>query len=158
MLHNNSIFYRWSVSEFEFKEKNKQWFWIVGLVALSLIVLSVFLENYLLGFLILLGTFLMFTQANKQPLELSIEISEEGIRIKDNMHRYEEISAFWMKETDDEEVKLILLTSEAMTPIESIMVPSDIDPMELREFLLSYIQEEEVRESYTERFMKIIGF
>lgn len=158
MLHNNSILYTWNVSEFEFKKKSNGWYWLVGLVVLILVALAVFLENYLLGFLLILGVVLMMSQANKQPIDIKIEISEEGIRIDSTMHKYEDINAFWLKEKKDDEVLLILHTSEAMTPIESFHVPPEIDPLELRELLLNYIQEEEIRESYTKRFMNIIGY
>jgi hypothetical protein len=158
MLHNNSIFYTWNVSEFEFKKKNNAWFWLVGLVVLALVALAIFLENYLLGFLLILGVILIMSQANKQPINIKIEISEEGIRIDSAMHKYEDIHAFWLKEKENDEVILILHTSEAMTPIESFHVPPEIDPLELRELLLNYIEEEEIRESYTKRFINIIGY
>ena len=158
MLHNNTITYAWQVSEFEYKEKKRNWYWIVGIIALALIVVAVIMNNYLLGFLVLLGAFLMFTQSTQQPLDLDIEISEQGINIHDKMHRFETIQAFWMKETKSEEVMLILLTSQNMTPLESLIIPPEIDPLELREYLLEFIPEEELRQSYTERLMDIIGF
>ena len=158
MLHNNTIVFAWQVSEFEFKEKKKNWYWVVGLIALALMLVGVLMDNYLMSFLILLGAFLMFSQAPKQPMDLDIEISEEGINIHDTMHKFETIQAFWIKEHDDGSVRLILMTSQMMTPLESIMVPPEIDPLELREYLLEFIPEEELRQSYTERIIDRIGF
>jgi hypothetical protein len=158
MLHNKTVQYKWQTSEFEFKEKKKNWFWLVGFAGFVLVVIAVLMTNYLLAFLIVLGVFLMFTQANSQPLDIDVEISEKGVSIHETMHSFETIRAFWLKETKDEEVMLILLTSQTMTPIESVIVPEDIDPLELREYLLEFIPEEELRESYTDRLMKTIGF
>ncbi len=158
MLHNNTITYSWTVPEFEFRSKSKQWYWIVGAVAIILIVLAVVLKNYLLGFFILLGTFLVFTHSTHEPKELEVEISMDGIRVQENMHRYDTIRAFWMKELNTGEVVLILLTSQNMTSLISVAVPPNIHPLELREFLLQYIEESELREPLTEKLIKVIGF
>lgn len=158
MLHNNTIAYSWYVPEFTYQEKTKNWYWIVGLVALGLIILSLFMRNYLLGFFVLIGTFLMFTQATKQPKEILIEVSESGINIDTDLHKYETIKAFWIQEQRGGEFMLILLTSQIMTPLQSIMLPPDLDPMLFREFLLEFLPEEKLRQSYTERLMHMIGF
>ena len=158
MLHNNTIAYSWQTSEFQYKEKKKNWYWILGIVTFALIITAVVMDNYLLAVLVTIGAVLIVNQSKQQPLDLEIEISEQGITIHDTAHSYESIRAFWMKENKENEVMLILLTSQAMTPLVSIIVPEEINPVELRDYLLNYIKEEELRQSYTERIIKKIGF
>lgn len=157
MLHDNTIEYIWEIKEFEYQEKKKNWYWLVGFVAVLLIAVAIIMSNVLLALLILIGTILIFGQANKEPLVMNVEISNHGIKIHESFHEYETIQAFWMKEKEDH-VVLILLTSERMTPLQSLEIPANIDPLELREYLLQYIEERELRESYTEKIMNHIGF
>lgn len=158
MLHDNTIEYIWEVSEFEFKEKKKNWYWLIGLVAVLLMTVSVLMSNYLLTFLILIGTLLMFAQANKEPITMDVEISNHGIKIHQTMHEYPSIQSFWIKQKEEGNYVLILMTSERMTSLQSVNIPSHINPLELREFLLTYINEQELRESYTDKLINTIGF
>ncbi len=158
MLHDNTIEYIWEISEFEFKEKKKNWFWLVGLGSVILMIISVLMTNFLLTFLILIGTVLMFTQANKAPITMDVEISNHGIKIHHIMHEYPTIQSFWIKKREDGNHVLILMTSQRMTALQSIAIPSNINPLELREFLLKYIDEQELRESYTDKLINTIGF
>lgn len=156
MLHKNTILYSWKSPEFEHQPKSKQWYWMFAGFALALVVLAIVLQNYLLAFFIVLGTFLVFTHASHETKDLEIEISLDGIRIEEKMHRYENLRAFWIKQRDENTAVLILLTSQNMTSLESIVIPNEIEPLELREFLLDHIEEIKLRESLTEKLMTFI--
>jgi hypothetical protein len=158
MLHNNTIIYSWQTSEFQFAEKKKNWYWILGIIAFAIIIIAIMVSNYLLAVLIAIGTILIVKQSRQQPLDLDIEISEQGINIHDTMHTYESIRSFWIKEKKDGEVILILLTSQAITPLISVVIAPEIDPLEVRDYLAEIIPEEELRQSYTEQIIKKIGF
>ena len=158
MIHNNTILYSWQTSEFEYQEKKKNWFWILGLVALGIIIIAIAMANYLLAVLIGIAAVLMVNQSQRQPVELEIEISEQGINIHGSMHTFETIRAFWIKEKKDGQHILILLTSQPLTPLLSIPMDNDINPMELRDYLIEFIPEEELRQSYTEQIIEKIGF
>lgn len=157
MLHNNSVIYSWTVPGFQHQEKSKRWYWMFSIFALALVTLAIVLANYLLAFFIVLGSFLIFVHARSDAHEISVEMSLEGIRIQETLHRYENLRAFWIKQKEDDTAILILLTSQNMIPLESVSIPESIDLLELREFLLENIEEIELRESYTEKFMKFIG-
>lgn len=157
MLHTNTIVYSWQTPESVSQEKKKNWYWILGLIALAVIVVAILMTNYLLVVLVVIGVVMIVKQSQRKSESLNIEISEEGINIHDTFHPYESIRSFWIKEKEDGEVILILLTSQAITPLLSVTVPPEIDPLELREYLLDFIVEEELRQSYTERIIEKIG-
>ncbi len=158
MLHRESIAYSWEAPEFEFKEKNKKWYWAVGLVALLLIGLAIYFENYLFGFLILIGGFLMFRLSTKQPLLMNIEISEQGVKIDETLFSYEDILAFWIGENKNKEPILLLATNKPITPILSLRIHPEIDLMEMREYLLHFVEEQKLKEPFTNQFIDRIGF
>jgi len=158
MLHKETIAFSWETSEYEFKEKRKDWYWIVGTVALALIVLAVILQNYLFAFLIAIGAFLMISLAAKKPLSLPVEISEHGVKVFNEAYTYDSIFNFWITYNKKNEPLLLLLTDRRVSPVISLTINADIDSMELREYLLNFIEEQEMKQSLTDRIIDIIGF
>lgn len=158
MLHNETIVFSWETSEFEFKEKRKDWYWIVSILALVLIGIAIYLNNYLFAFLIGIGAFLMINLASKEPLSLPIEISEHGVKIYNEMHSYETLHQFWITYNKKQEPMLLLLSDRKISPIISIVIDDEIDPMDVREYLGEFIEEQEMKESLTDRIIDRIGF
>lgn len=158
MLHKESIEFIWESPEFEFKEKTKRWYWFVGLAVLILIILAIVFKNYLFGFLILIGGFLMFSLATKKPMVLPIEISQHGIKVHDEMYPYVDISTFWIGENKKKEALLLFASKRKIAPIISIVIEPHINIMQLREYLLEFIEEQEMREPFTDKLIDRIGF
>lgn len=158
MLHKETIAFSWETPEFTFKEKRKDWYWIVGSAALALIILAIVLQNYLFAFLIAIGAFLMISLAAKEPLSLPIEISEHGIKVYKEIYTYDSIFTFWISYDKNDEAILILLTDRKVSPIVSLNIHEEIDVMELREYLLHFLEEQEIKESLTDRIIDKIGF
>lgn len=158
MLHNETISFFWETIEFEFKEKRKDWYWIVGVVALGLIITAIVIENYLFAFLVGMSAFLMINLAAKKPLSLSVEISEQGIKIYNEMYSYETLYSFWITYNKDDTPLLLLLSDRPVSPIISLTIDEDINLLELREYLSQFIEEQEMKESLTDRIITKIGF
>lgn len=158
MLHNETIAFSWETIEFEFKEKRKDWYWIVGIIALVLIVIAIILQNYLFAFLIGISGFLMVNLATKQPLSLPVEISQQGIKVYNDLYKYESLYGFWVSYNKKEEPILLLLSDRRISPIVSLSIHPEINLMELREYLSEFIDEKEMKESLTDRIIERIGF
>jgi len=158
MLHTETITFSWDSPEFEFKEKRKDWYWILGIVAVLVIVAAVLLHNYLFGFLVLIAAFLMLRLSTHSPLDLSIEVSQHGIKIHNEMYPYESIKQFWISYNKDNQAILLLLTAQKITPMVSVVIDQRIDLMELRGYLGEFIAEEEMKESLADRIIHSIGF
>ncbi len=158
MLHKESIEFTWDSLEFEYKEKTKKWYWITAIVILLFIVGAILLKNYLFAFLILLGGFLMFVLSTKQPLILPVEVSEHGIKIHDEMYPYTHIESFWIGENRNGDALLLIKTDKKITPLLSITIDPRIDIMQLREYLLYFIDEQYMKEPVTDRLINKIGF
>jgi len=158
MLHSETIAFAWETDEFEFKEKRKDWYWIVGAVGVILIIIAIIMHNYLFAFLIGIGGFLMITLASKQPLSMPVIVSEKGVQIYDDMYNYESLFGFWITTNKKGEPVLLLLSDKRISPIVSIIIDDEIDPMDVREYLLQFIEEQEMKESLTDRIIDRIGF
>ena len=158
MLHKETIAFEWEIIEYDFKQKRKDWYWIVGFTAIILIAVGIFLENYLFSFFVLLGGFLMINMASKEPLSIPVQISQHGVKLGNMFLDYETISAFWISENAEGEKMLLLLTENRISPVMSLIIDQNIEPLEMREYLLNFIEETEIRESLTNRIIKKIGF
>lgn len=158
MLHKETIAFSWMVPEFEVKERRRNWHWIAGIIALLLVILSIIMSNYLLGFLIVLGAFIGYQLLHAEPLDLNVEISEHGIKYHNELLRYESISAFWISQNMNQKPVLILATDRSLSPKISILIPVGISIRDLREYLVEYIEEQEIQESFTDRFIEWVGF
>lgn len=157
-LHNESLTFSWESPEFEYRDKNKSWYWAVALLGLVLIALAIILHNYLFAFFVVLAVFLTIVLAKKQPLNLAVEISEQGIRIEKTLYPYPKLYAFWIKYNQKQEPILLLLSEQRVTPLISVIIDPSIDLMQLRDFLNTYIEEQEMTEPVTNRVMERIGF
>lgn len=158
MLHKETIMFSWETPEFETKTKRKDWYWIVGIVAVVLIILALILKNYLFAFLIGIGAFLMIHLSTKEPLPMEVQISKRGIKIHENLYTFESMNAFWIKENKKQERVLLILSDQETAPLVSITINEMIDVMELREFLLEFVEEREMTSSLTDRIIDKIGF
>ncbi len=158
MLHKESVEFFWESPEFEFKEKSKQWYWYVGIITVLFIVLAIVFKNYLFGFLILIGGFLMFALATKEPMILPVEVSQHGVRVHEDMYAYTTISAFWVGENKNNEPILLLASSRKIAPIISLIIEPHINIMQLREYLLEFIEEVEMKEPLADKIIDRIGF
>lgn len=159
MLHNETIQFIWETPEFDFKEKSKQWYWIVGVAGIAIIILAIILKNYLFAFFALVGIVLMFLLSNREPMTVGVEVSEQGIKIHDEMFPYERLHAFWIRYNRNQEPILLLLSEKRITPLLSVRINDrQIQPAELRAFLSEFIPEQEMQESVTNRVIDRIGF
>jgi hypothetical protein len=158
MLHNETIAFAWETHEFEFKEKRKDWYWIVGAAAVILIVVAVIMQNYLFAFLIGIGAFLMINLAARQPLAMPVTISEKGIQLHKDMYSYESLFGFWITYNKKDQPILLLMSDQRISPIVSIPVDEEVELLELREYLSTFIEEQEMKESLTDRIIDKIGF
>lgn len=120
---------------------------LVAILAGSLI--AILLSNNLLAGIIIIGGTLLFYLSRREPDEVTLEISERGIKQNEQLYPYEQIEAFWI--TDSEPTKqthLLLLTNRNLFPLLSVPLPDGIDVINLRKFLQNFIEEQELKEPW----------
>ena len=94
--------------------------------------------------------------ALKHPKELVIEISKDGVSINGSLVDYKSITSFWLDETG-KQTKLLILVKTSFVP--AIALPLvGVSSEQVREALLPYSKEEEIRESRSIALFEKIGF
>ena len=176
MPHENTILATWEISEYEERVRSNDWYWIVGFVALACIIIAILWHNYLFAGIILISTTLIVVYSIRRPRMIEIQISTEGIKIAHNYYPFQEIQAFWIVEqtvaptiapeattqavSEGLEVKyhLLLATKSMYHPFVKVSLPTEMNPFELREFLLQFIEEREITEPLGYKISERLGF
>lgn len=154
---NNRI--RWTGYEFEYKEKTNDWFWAVGILVVSISIISFIYDNAIFGLFILLAGVMIFMTAKRPPRLIDYELTDKGLMINDKTYSHMDFRAFCVTEGKYSAPKLLLRASKIVNPILVITIETDyVEADVVRDFLLDYIPEEKIDEPLSLRFMEFLGF
>ena len=147
---------RWSAYEHEHIERGSDWFWALGIVAVSVALVSVLFHDVLFAILILIAAGILGMLANVPPEMTSFELSERGIRVGDKIHRFEDVISFWVEEHGVEHPLLLVDTVKFMSP--NLIIPlENVDPGAVRAFLRERASEIPMREPFAHKILEFFG-
>lgn len=147
----------WEAPEHRHTDKGNDWFWALGIVALSAAVVALLFKNFLFALLIVIGAGTMSLLAAKPPRVLSFTLTQRGILIDGSLYPYQMLVAFWIQDREGNHPLLIVDSSRFLTP--HLLIPlEEIDPDVVREYLLKHLPEEELSEPFGQRLAEFFGF
>jgi hypothetical protein len=158
MLHQDTTEFSWKMHAYEHREKSTDWYWALGIIVVVGSAIGFITGNLLFGFLILLGGILVGLLASKKQDPLSIAISVTGFSVNGSFINFQDTVAFWMYRNPFGTKKLLFKTRKNFNTLISIPISDDVTASELREFLLQYVPEQELQESFTDLLLERIGF
>jgi hypothetical protein len=136
-------------------EKSIEWYWSVGIVSLGIIITSILLRNYIFSLFLVIASFTLMLHASKKPRDIEIMINEEGVTLDNYFYPYSSIDSFWVDL--NEPAKLLLKSKKSMMPFIAVPI-HDNNPEELREFLLNFLDEEVLEDTFFHKVMERLGF
>lgn len=148
----------WKAMEHSHSEKSSDWFWAVGIISIAGAVLAIFFGNLLFGLIILLAAFNGIMQGHTKPQVVLYEITRSGIKINETLYPYSSLESFWVI---DEEINDRILVRSQKLLVPFLVLPFDstkVNPDEIRDYLLEYLNEEELEEPLSQIFMERLGF
>jgi len=154
--NDDKILISWTAPEFIRYEKGRGWYIGLGFISLALIIIALFMQNYLFALIIAMAAFLIYVQAVKRPKEITFIISGEGITINDKTYPISDIRSFWIFE--EPELRYISLLSKRLTQPHMSLPLADQDPQSIRRALLNFIQEKKQEETFSEIIVRKIRF
>jgi hypothetical protein len=158
MIHEDTIEFSWDTYEYEHREKSADWYWALGILVVVGATIAFITKNFLFGFLLLLGGFMMGLFASKKNDPISVEISVRGVSLNGKTMNFADIKAFWMYRNPFGIRKLVMKTNRNFAPMVSLPIPDDMRATDLREFLLTKVPEQELKESFVDLLLERIGF
>ncbi len=147
---------RWEAYEHEHIERGSDWFWALGIIAACGAITSIIFGNFLFALVIAAAAFTIGLIAKHPPVLHEFEINDKGIRIGNDLHAYASIISFWVDE-ELEEPLLLVDTTKFMAP--NLIIPiGDMDPEEIREYLLQHTKEVPMKEPLAHKILEFFGF
>lgn len=148
----------WETPPHEHKPRSVDWYWALGIFAVSAAALAVIFSDYLFAVVILLAAFSIGIYSSREPKLSHIELSDRGIRIDGKRYQYDTLRSFWVDHGEDSGRRQLLITSQKfLMPQIVIPIPEDVLPDRVRALLSKYLAEEEQHESLAQRVAELFG-
>jgi len=147
----------WKALEYKRKEKTADWYWAVILIALAIVVASFFTHNALFAILIIISTVILLSFSITAPRMVEISINQKGITVEKEMYPFATLESFWVESQDEENQKILLKSKKLLMPLITIPL-EEHHHLDVREFLLQYLPEEEMHEPLSQKIMERLGF
>jgi len=147
----------WQAPEYTHYEKNQNWFWITGVIAGILVLLSIIFKNFLFAIIILLGAFTAMMYGARPPELIPFALNSKGLRIKDRLYLYQDLKSFWVSDEYNHR-KIIIESSRLILPHIIVPLPDNVTDAEARDFLLQYLEEVRHEESLIDLIADYFGY
>ena len=149
---------KWEAEEYTYREKTPDWFYALGIIAVSIAGTSIIFKNYLFGILILVATFSLMLFAKRKPSLVSFELNDRGLRINRLLYPYSTLESFWITNHEHGSQKLLVQSKKMLSPLLIIPLGETINQEEIRSHLLNFLKEKEQNEPIAEKIMERLGF
>jgi hypothetical protein len=147
----------WEAHEYVHAEKNRDWYWALGLIAIAGAVAALLFNNVLFAVLIIIASFSLALFASRKPDLVTFTLSQRGVRVDDDLYPFQSLESFGIDETPNKTPKLILKSNKIFSP--GLVIPLEgIHPDEVHDFLLDFLPEGDHAESLSHHLMEYLGF
>jgi hypothetical protein len=148
----------WTTIEYLHQEKTTDWYWIVGIVSLSIAIISVIMNNIIFAILVIVSSFTLALFASRRPKEIEINIDGMGIKIDKILYPYKNLDSFWV-ETRENNDRILLKSQKVFMPLIIVFIEENqVHPIDVRALLLKHLPEEEHSEPFLEKILVYLGF
>ncbi len=146
----------WTTLEYPYREKSSDWYWAVGIIAVSMAITSILFENLLFAIFIILSLFTLLLYSKHRPSVIEVKIGDKGIEEGKLKYPYRNLESFWVEDRYGES-KLILKSLKKTLPYITITI-EEISSDTVRDRLRKYLPEEEHTEPLSKKIMEYLGF
>lgn len=147
----------WEAYEHHHVEKKSDWYWIVGIIIVSIAVASVFLGNALFGIAIMLGGFVMLILAARPPRIIPFAVTQRGIRVADTLYPYTTLEAYYIDEENTIDPELLVRSEKLFMPLLVLPLPGEY-VHEIEAIISQRLPEEHLQEPFANKLLEFFGF
>jgi len=148
---------RWSAYEHEHIVRGRDWYVALGIVAVSIAVTSSLFHDVLFSILILVAAATIALHSRTEPELANFELSDKGIRVNGQLHRFSHIISFWVEDEHAPHRPLLLVdTTKFLAP--NLIIPIEhIDPRVVRAYLKERTNERHMKEPVSHKILEFLG-
>ena len=147
----------WNTLEHPHPEKNKDWFWYLGITAIAGAVLAFYFDNVMFGVFILAGAFALGIKATRKAKEVRVVVTQTGIIMGNYEYPYRNYRSFWIEDDHMHGPRILLHPLSNFLPLLTIPVSEEVDLDHLRDVINDYLDEEFLRESALHHLFDRLG-
>ena len=155
MQSKNRALMAWETPEYIHHDKDKRWYIIAGSVVLFFVLFGIFTGSLsmAIAFLLLAGVYYIMQQ--QKPKQVHVIISEMGIHFGHRYYPYNLIESFWILYHPPQVTTLNIRLVKGVDRNISIELGEEVNPGDLRDYLLTQIPELEGKEeSFTDALVR----
>lgn len=147
----------WDAHEHEHKERSSDWFWAMGIITISVAVVSVIFGNIIFAIFLLTAVFALALFINKVPETVHVIVDERGIT-RDRIHYpYSTLMTFWI-DAEHSHPKILLSSEKIFMPLIVVPLNLDINLEQLAENLSEHLSEKYHTLPFVEKVIEYLGF
>lgn len=151
----NGVLLEWSTLEYEKRELGVGKLLFAGGIALALVLLGILTRNYFFIAVVVLAFFTLIMYLKKEPKELGVAITQDGVYIERRRYEFPKLKSFWIF-NGPELRELSLETNINFSPF--VRVPLGNTGVEkLRAVLSKFLPEEEHKEFISDQIARRLG-
>jgi len=147
----------WTAPEYMHTHKSSDWYWIVGIIAVTILVISILLGDTLFGVFVVFAAFVLSMYASRPPQIVTVTLTHKGIKIKDLFYPYHSLDSFWVEEYELHP-RLLLKSEKRWSPYIIVLLGAEVTADEVQETLRHYLPEEKHSEPFLEKLLIRLGF
>lgn len=152
----NKVLISWKSPEFIRYPRTWLWFFIGGLVDMALLAYAYYESSITMGLVFAILPIVILLEQRKHPEMKEVIFSPYGIKFGARKFPYSEIKKFWILHHPPHINELHILTNNRISPEITIHM-MDVDPVPIRNFLITQISElEGKKEPFLETLIRIL--
>lgn len=147
----------WTALEYEERNRSVDWFWALGIIAVSSAVAAIIYKDYLFGVFIILAAVMLGFFAIRKPETVLFRITPKALELGRDTYPYEKLQSFTILEKDNGESVLLVMSTRSVVPLIAIPL-GEQSPATVRDTLLQYLPEDRHQEPTAHKIMDYLGF
>ena len=148
----------WQAPEYEYKSKTVSWYWMSAIIAMVLIILSLWQKNFLFAVFIFIAELVLIYFSGRFPKIWEFKINEKGIAIGDvKFYEFGQIQAFDIHPFDNEYKELVFRLKPKFSPYLKIFIYVE-DEKKIEERLKKFLEREEFPQSLADTLENFFRF
>lgn len=149
----------WEAFEYDHTPKSADWYWAVGIIAVSITLISILLGNIIFAIVVVVSTFALIVASRRHPHLVTFELNKTGVFIGPDLKPYGTLRSFWVEDNSHLDLQSKLFFKPKSKTGQLIVIPiEEVDPVEVRDFLLHNLLEEKLEEPLMQIIMEKLGF
>lgn len=147
----------WEALEHHHEPKSNDWFWVLGVIAVSAAVAAIVLSNILLALVILIGAAIMAILAKRPPKMVTYAITQRGVRIDNSFYPFTTLEHYYIDIHPVIGPQLLLQSQKMLMPLLILPLPEDdVDAIEA--IIAERLPEKHLEEPLVNVILEFFGF